>query len=211
MEKLTKLSQSLSSSRFARDFYQQDALAVAQGLLGARLCTLVGDAFSAGVIVETEAYLGVIDKAAHAFGGRRTARTEVQYGPGGHAYISLVYGLHWQFNVVCAPVGEPHAVLIRALAPTDGIDFMRQRRHRNGLRDLASGPGKLCAALAISGDFYGIDLCGETVWIEPPASPVEENQIAQTPRIGIDYAEEFVDKPWRFCVKESPFLSRKVA
>ena len=186
---------------------------MARGLLGARLCTRFhakgGDEFTAGIIVETEAYLGATDKAAHAFGGRRTPRTAVQYGPGGHAYISLVYGLHWQFNVVAAGVGAPHAVLIRALAPTDGVEIMRRRRGRERLRDLTSGPGKLCAALTITGDFYGIDLCGDTVWIEPPAAPVADDQVVQTPRIGIDYAEEFVEKPWRFCVKDSPFLSKK--
>ena len=153
-----------------------------------------------GIIVETEAYRGPQDRAAHSYGGRRTKRTETMYGIGGTAYVFFVYGMYNQFNVVTNNLDTPHAVLIRALEPVEGIELMRKRRHVQPDRNLTNGPGKLCIAMGIDRSFDGADLLGRKVWIEA-GERVPRSQILSGPRIGIDYAEEWVDKPWRFWIK----------
>ena len=119
-----------------------------------------------GIIVETEAYRGPQDRAAHSYGGRRTKRTETMYGIGGTAYVFFVYGMYNQFNVVTNNLDTPHAVLIRALEPVEGIELMRTRRHAQPDRNLTNGPGKLCIAMGIDRGFDGADLLGNKVWIE---------------------------------------------
>jgi len=134
-----------------REFYlRNDTLSIARDLLGKLI--VVPDENGkrvSGMIVETEAYLGVTDRAAHSYGGRRTPRNEVMYGMAGHVYVFFVYGMYYQFNVVCGPVDTPHAILIRAVEPIDGIETMRERRGAMNDKNLTSGPGKLCIAMGI--------------------------------------------------------------
>ena len=171
------------------NFYEsEDTVAVARDLLGKLL--VVPDQEGrrvSGMIVETEAYLGIQDRAAHSYGGRRTARNEVMYGRAGHVYIFFVYGMYYQFNVVTGPPGHPHAVLIRAVEPVEGIDIIRTRRDEMKDRNLTSGPGKLCIALGIDRRLNGADLRGKQVWLEEHCS-YSDNEISTGPRIGIDYA-----------------------
>lgn len=197
--------------RLGRAFYaREDTLAVARELLGKRLVvpTDAGVRVS-GRIVETEAYLGAEDKAAHSYGWRRTARTETMYAKGGTAYVFFVYGMHHQFNVVTGPEGAPTAVLVRAVEPEEGIEIMRERRAVTKDRDLTSGPGKLCKALAIDRSFDGEDVTKSTrVWLEDAGARISPDEIAAGPRIGIAYAEEYALKPWRFWMKGNLFVSR---
>jgi DNA-3-methyladenine glycosylase len=193
-----------------RAFYTRtDVLAVARDLLGQRLVVPAPDGTRvAGIIVETEAYRGPEDRASHAYGGRRTARTETMYAIGGTAYVFFVYGMHYHFNVVTGPADVPHAVLVRAVEPTEGVDVMRARRPGRAAHEVASGPGKLCAALGIGRALDGADLRGDRVWIER-AARVPAAAVATGRRIGIDYAEGWTERPWRFWIRGNPFVSRR--
>ncbi|MBK8303459.1 MAG: DNA-3-methyladenine glycosylase [Chloracidobacterium sp.] len=203
--------------KLTREFYlRKYTLSIARELLG-KLIVIPDDSGGrvSAMIVETEAYLGVTDRAAHSYGGRRTARNEVMYGMAGHVYVFFVYGMYYQFNVVCGPVDTPHAILIRGVVPVDGIEKMRERRGflsepgaiATGLKrdkNLTSGPGKLCIAMAIDKSLNGEDLLGTRVWLEDHRS-FTGNEIAVGKRIGIDYAGEDAEKPWRFWVKGNEF------
>jgi len=206
-------ARSAPEGRLPRAFYlRPDVLAVARDLLGQRLVVRArGGARVAGIIVETEAYRGPADRASHAHGGRRTRRTETMYGIGGTAYVYFVYGMHHQFNVVTNAAEVPHAVLIRALEPSEGIEHMRRRRARRSDLELASGPGRLCAALGIDLRLDRADLLGDRVWIEPGERRIPEAAIATGPRIGIDYAGPWAAKPWRFWIRDNPHVSRRPA
>jgi len=196
-------------SKLPRSFYlRDDTIAIARDLLG-KLIVVPDESGSrvSGMIVETEAYLGVTDRAAHSFGGRRTARNEVTYGLGGHAYVFFIYGMYFQLNVVCGKVDSPHVVLIRAVEPVEGIETMRARRGAMKDRDLSSGPGKLCIALAINRDLNGEDLRGKRIWLEDHRALVDD-EIAVGTRIGIDYAGDDALQPWRFWVKGNDFVSK---
>jgi DNA-3-methyladenine glycosylase len=197
----------MGEPRLPREFYSRlDVLAVARELLGRRLVVPArGGQRVAGRIVETEAYQGPEDRASHAHGGRRTRRTETMYGIGGTAYVYFVYGMYHQFNVVTGPAEVPHAVLVRALEPAEGLALMRRRR---GTKDqgLTSGPGKLCMALGIDRRLDAADLLGERVFLEA-GNPVPDSAVASGPRIGIDYAGEWARRPWRFWIDGSPFVS----
>ncbi len=198
-----------ATSKLPREFYTRtNVLTVARELLGKLLVVPApnGQRVS-GIIVETEAYRGPLDRASHAYGGRRTRRTETMYGLGGTVYIFFVYGMYNQFNVVTNVENVPHAVLIRALEPAEGIELMRQRRHDQPDRNLTNGPGKLCMAMGIDRRLDRADLSGNDVWLEA-GERIPPRRIASGPRIGINYAEEWVDKPWRFWVKDNPFVSR---
>lgn len=200
----------ITKTKLTRDFYtRSNVLRVARDLLGKLLVvpTAEGKRVS-GMIVETEAYRGPQDRASHAFGGRRTRRTETMYQQGGLAYVYFVYGMYNQFNVVTNVADIPHAILVRALEPVEGIEIMHTRRHTQPDRNLTSGPGKLCIALRIDKRLDGADLLGKDVWLEE-YEPIRPRRIASGPRIGIDYAEEWVEKPWRFWVKDNGFVSRK--
>ena len=142
--------------KLTREFYTRDSLTVARELLGKVLVHRLDGETLAGRIVEAEAYQGPEDRAAHSYGGRRTARTEVMFGPGGFAYVYLIYGMHSCMNVVASTQGRPQAVLLRAVEPAPLWGSLRRE---------ASGPGKLCQALAITRDCYGLDLCGETLYL----------------------------------------------
>jgi DNA-3-methyladenine glycosylase len=162
----------------------------------------------AGIIVETEAYRGPADRASHAFGGRRTRRTETMYKTGGIAYVYFVYGMHYQFDVVTGAENVPHAVLVRALEPIEGVELMRRRRGVLSERDLTNGPGKLCQALGIDRALDAADLLGSRVWIEPRDRSLPLLGVARGPRVGIDYAGPWAAMPWRFWIRGNPFVSR---
>jgi len=195
--------------KLPREFYtRSDVLEVARGLLGKKLVVHHRNGLrGGGFIVETEAYHGPEDRASHAYNGRRTNRTETMYGIGGTAYVYFVYGMYNQFNVVTNAEGVPHAILVRAVEPVEGLDVIRRRRHGRSEYELTSGPGRLCLALGIDRKLDKADLLGDRVWIEEGVS-ISPRQISRGPRIGIDYAEEWIKKPWRFWIKDNPFVSR---
>ena len=198
------------SGKLAREFYtRRNTLHIARELLG-KLLVVAGKDGSrvSGMIVETEAYQGPRDKASHAYGHRRTSRTETMYGLGGTAYVYFIYGMYCQFNVVTNVAETPHAILVRAVEPIEGIEVMRRRRSGRADRDISNGPGKLCIAMNIDRRFDRADLIGEEIWIEEYRE-VKPRQIASGPRVGISYAEEYVSKLWRFWIKDNPCVSRK--
>jgi DNA-3-methyladenine glycosylase len=189
-----------------RSFYAQPTIHVARQLLGKYLVRRHPDGTTVGKIVETEAYVGPHDLACHAAKGR-TARTEVMFGPPGHAYVYFIYGVYYCLNIVTEEVGHASAVLIRSLEPIEGIDLMQQRRRLDDLRKLASGPGKLCLAMAIDKTLNGADMSrGNILYVEDRNEPPPK--IAATPRIGVDYAGKWKDKPWRFLIRGSEFVSK---
>lgn len=190
------------------EFYQRETTKVARELLGKVLVHDVQGQRIAGRIVETEAYLGVRDLAAHSYGGLKTERTSTMFMGGGHAYVYLIYGLHSCFNVVTRQQGVPEAVLIRALEPVDGVEFMRRQRPKAKRdADLTSGPGKLCAALSITRQQNALLLTGDELWIED-APRVKPSQIIASPRVGVDYAEHAAQWPLRFSIRGSAFVSK---
>jgi DNA-3-methyladenine glycosylase len=198
-----------------RDFFQQPTLELAKQLLGMEMVHETKEGTVAGRIIEVEAYKGPEDQAAHSFGGRRTKRTEVMYGAPGYAYIYLIYGMHLCLNIVTGPKEKPEAILIRALEPTQGIDLMG--KHRNidvfdrkisKLKTLTNGPGKVSKALNISMQQYGHDLTRSPLYIKFRSSKLQGNNIANGPRINIDYAGEACYYPWRFWIKGNPFVSK---
>ena len=198
-----------TATKLPREFYtRSNVLAVAKELLGKTL--VVPDRRGrrvSGMIVEAEAYRGPKDRAAHSYGGRRTKRTEPMYSIGGTAYVFFVYGMYNQFNVVSNVEDVPHAILIRALEPLEGIEIMRRRRQVHSDLNLTNGPGKLCIAMSIDRRLDAADLLGDKVWLEEGAR-ILRSQIMSGPRIGIDYAGEWIDKPWRFWIKGNAYVSR---
>ncbi|QPH39955.1 DNA-3-methyladenine glycosylase [Pedobacter endophyticus] len=190
-------------------YLNQDAVGVAKDLLGKVLFTKIDGEISAGIIVETEAYFGINDKASHAYGGRRTNRTETMYSQGGVAYVYLCYGMHHLFNVVTSVKDEPHAVLIRAIEPLVGKDLMEQRRKMPATKSaISSGPGSAARALGIDRKFNTKDLTGEEIWIEDHQIRYREDEIAACPRVGIAYAQEHALLPWRFFVRGNKYVSK---
>jgi DNA-3-methyladenine glycosylase len=190
-------------------FEGTDTAAIARDLLGKLLVVPAENGRRvSGVIVECEAYLGEIDRAAHSFGGRRTARTEVMYAPAGHVYVFFVYGMHYQLNFVCGPADHPHAILIRAVEPREGLEIIRARRGEMPDKNLTSGPGKLCRAFAIDKSYNGEHLEGERIWLESGIA-ISSERIASGPRIGVDYAGEDALMPLRFWVRDSPYISKR--
>lgn len=188
-----------------RDFYTRDAVTVARELLGCRLVHETPEGPLGGIIVETEAYLGLADDAAHSYRGKPQGRVNIQYGPGGFAYIYLIYGMHSCFNVTVNAPGVPEAVLVRALRPDTGVEQMfPRRRAAKNIRQLCSGPGKLCAALDITRDQYGADLTAPPLYITPAETP---QSIVAARRIGVDYALRCRDELWRFVIAGDPFVS----
>jgi DNA-3-methyladenine glycosylase len=191
--------------KLPRSFYQQSTRDVARQLLGKYLIRKHPDGTTVGRIVETEAYIGPEDKACHASKGR-TARTEVMFGPAGYAYVYLVYGFHHMLNIVTESVDYPAAVLIRAVEPVGGVEIMKARRRTASLHNLASGPGKLCQAFAIDRKLNGDDLRGKFLYLEERHEAA--SKVVTTPRIGVDYAGPWKDKPWRFLIKDNEFVSK---
>ncbi|HYJ92673.1 MAG TPA: DNA-3-methyladenine glycosylase [Pyrinomonadaceae bacterium] len=195
--------------RVSREFFlRKDTVRVTKDLLGKLLVVPAPDGTRvSGMIVEAEAYLGIEDKAAHSYGGRRTARNEITYAEGGHVYVFFVYGMYYQLNLVTGPAEHAHVVLVRAIEPVEGIEIMRQRRGNMPDKNLTSGPGKLTIALGIDRTYNGEHLSGDRIWVEEYKS-FKKSEIASGSRVGIDYAEEFVDVPWRFWVRQHVFVSK---
>ena len=188
-------------------FFRQDTVELARKLLGCLLIHRTPDGVAGGMIVETEAYVGAIDKACHAY-RNRSERTEIMYHDGGYAYVYFIYGMHHCFNVVTGLEGEGNAVLIRALEPVIGLELMQRRRNTKTLQNLCSGPGKLCKALAITKNEYGMDICAANSPLQLiQYRHIPNADIIATPRINVAYAEEAAAWPWRFYVKENPYVS----
>ena len=196
------------SARLTRGFFDRPTLEVARDLLGRELVRRVDGVELAGHIVETEAYCGPTDSACHAAKGR-TPRTEVLFGPPGHAYVYFTYGMHWLLNTVTEGPGEACCVLVRAVAPVRGVDAMRANRPGRSPRELTNGPAKLTRALAVDGALNTADLAtGEALFLVAGA-PLPDARVATSPRVGIDYAEPVHrDAPWRFFVRDDPHVSR---
>lgn len=192
------------------EYYQnEDVIALAKDLLGKVLYTHIDGQISAGIIVETEAYYGIKDEASHAYGGRRTNRTETMYSQGGVAYVYLCYGMHHLFNVVSSVKDDPHAVLIRAVEPLIGKELMEERRGMPVSRPaVSSGPGSAAKALGIDRTFNQKDLSGNEIWIEDHQVRYMDEEIIACPRVGIAYAQEHALLPWRFFVKGNPYVSK---
>jgi DNA-3-methyladenine glycosylase len=194
-----------------RQFYQQNIFDVSKGLLGKVLVHESSEGVTSGRIVETEAYLGPEDRAAHSYGGKRTARNDVMFGEKGHAYVYLIYGLYYCVNLTSGSIpGKPEAVLIRALEPISGEHLMAKRR--GGLpakpTNLTNGPGRLCMAMGISKLQNKADLTAPPLYVQD-ANSVNTEDIVQTTRIGVDYAGNWKDKHWRFYLKGNRFVSMK--
>ena len=202
-------------SKLTSDFYQkEDVLAISRELLGKVLCTNFHGKLTTDIIVETEAYAGVNDRASHAYGGRRTTRIETMYAPVGTAYVYLCYGIHHLFNVVTNVEGTPHAVLIREVEPLKGIDIILQRRKMSKLLSkLTAGPGILSQALGIQKFHSGISLLGNKIWIEDnhPSDRSKRsdwfNHTITSPRVGCQYAGEDANNLWRFRIKGNRWVS----
>ncbi|MEX8548340.1 MAG: DNA-3-methyladenine glycosylase [Mucilaginibacter sp.] len=192
------------------DFYLiKEVSQIARDLLGKYLFTNINGEVSGGFIVETEAYAGIVDKASHAFGNRKTNRTKTMYENGGIAYVYLCYGIHEMLNVVTSVEGEPHAVLIRAINPTEGIELMLERRNMPSVKNnLTAGPGSVAKALGISRKMNGFSFLGEEIWIEDRGLIYNNEQIAAVPRVGVAYAKEDALLPYRFYVKGNPYVSK---
>ena len=215
--------------RLGSDFFDRSATKVALDLLGKTLVRKIGDKIISGKIVETEAYVGEEDLACHARNGK-TQRNKVMYDHGGLIYIYLIYGMYYNFNIVTAKEHIPEAVLIRALEPIDGLDLAKKNLKKQGKvrtdKDFMKGPGKLCAALDLDKSFYAEDITNsKLIWVEDspsstacpakpwrsgviPDSDRESIKIETSKRIGIDYADIYRDKLWRFTIKGNKFVSK---
>ncbi|NLZ81125.1 MAG: DNA-3-methyladenine glycosylase [Clostridiales bacterium] len=201
----------MNPSRFEHEFYQRPALLVAKDLLGTVLVHKTKAGITKGKIVEVEAYMGSLDKAAHSYKNIITPRTEILYGEGGFAYVYLIYGMYHCMNVVCNVVDKPECVLIRALEPLEGIDLMKERRKTDKILNLCSGPGKLSSAMGITKEQNGFNLSADIFYIEKSTDKAEDIEIETSKRINIGYAEEAIEYPWRFMLKDNKFVSyRKV-
>jgi len=191
-------------------YLRKDVVTIAKELLGKLLVTTFDGHLTAGRIAETEAYNGIVDKASHAFGGRRTKRTEIMYAAGGTAYVYLCYGIHHLFNVVTNIRDTPHAILIRAVEPVTGIPVMLQRMKKEKLDySIGRGPGNVSKALGISVIHTSQSLLNDAIYIAGDGVKLRSSQIAATPRIGVDYAAEDALLPYRFFIKDNPYVSGK--
>ena len=185
--------------KLEKAFYQhEDAVLMAKAFLGKVLTSQISGRLTSGIITETEAYAGIHDKASHAYGDCLTKRTAPMYLDGGIAYVYLIYGIHSLFNIVTAPAGTPHAILIRAIYPVEGTDIMQKRRNHNKITGLTDGPGKLSQALGIHYSNSGEDLGGERIWIEDHGIVPQAGEIITGPRIGVEYAGKDALLPYRF-------------
>jgi DNA-3-methyladenine glycosylase len=198
--------------KLEKEFYlREDVVKISRELLGKVLCTRIDGKLCSGIITETEAYAGEIDKASHAYKNRRTSRTEIMFADGGVSYVYLCYGIHHLFNVVTNYKDVPHAILVRAIKPYSGIKTMLERRNMDsseemikvvkaGRKKIAGGPGTVSQALGIRTNHTGLDLTGNTIWIEDKGITVKPRDIIAGPRIGVAYAEDHALWPYRFII-----------
>ena len=200
----------MSGAKLPESFYQgTNVVKIARELLGKGLYTRIDNVVTGGMIVETEAYSWK-ERGCHAYDNRKTARNAIMFGPGGHSYVYMCYGIHFLFNVVTNTAGTADAVLVRALEPLTGIDVMQARRGKLANRyHLTSGPGKLTRALGIDRQWNGLSLLDDEIWIADNGVSVPPSRIVAAPRIGIDYAGEDAALPWRFYVNDNPWVSVK--
>jgi len=192
---------------FPKEFYQLDALTLSRHLLGQVLSHTTERGTTTGYIIETEAYMGGTDRASHAFGGVPTERTQVLYTGSGTAYVFMIYGMHYLFNVSCGPPNDPQCVLVRALEPLTGIEIMTSRRQTDERIKLTNGPGKLTQAMGINDAHYGLDLVDSNLKILQGRF-VPDSLIVRGERINVDYAGDHALLPWRFWVNGSKYVSR---
>ena len=190
-------------------YHNPDAVALSRDLIGKYLFTCIDGELTGGYIVETEAYTGVNDKAAHSYGGRVTPRTQTMYLKGGVSYVYLCYGIHEMFNIVVAEEGQPHAILIRAVQPTEGLDIMMRRRNLDKPKpNITKGPGSVAKALGISRKINAVSLQSDVIWVEDRGLVFPDEEVAAGPRIGVDYAGEDALLPYRFYVKGNIYVSK---
>lgn len=206
---LTNISIELAMKKLEQDFYERaDVVRIARELLGKVLVTNFDGLLTSGRIVETEAYAGEIDRASHAWAGRRTNRTAVMYQAGGTAYVYLCYGIHQMFNVVTNQQDIPHAILVRAVDPMQGVATMLQRTGKKVAdHTLTKGPGNVGKALGFFTRHTGLSLLDDEVYIADDGYQMKRNDILATPRIGVDYAGDDAALPYRFIVKDNPYVS----
>lgn len=199
-----------SSLVLTEDFYiRDDVVQIARELLGKVLFTRINGLITAGKIVETEAYKGASDKACHAFRNRMTKRNSIMFNKGGCAYVYMIYGIHYLFNIVTNEINKPDAVLIRALEPVAGLEVMMKRRGKKNIERITSGPGSLSKAMGIDLNIYGTSLRSRRIWLEDPGHNLDETGIVASTRIGVDYAGEDANLKWRFFEKNNPWISKK--
>ena len=192
-----------------KDFYQRDdVVQIAKDLLGKELVTYIDGELTSGIIIETEAYAGPLDKASHAAGGRYTPRTKTMFEAGGIAYIYLIYGIHHLFNFVTNRKGIPHAVLLRGIIPVQGLEIMQRRRKTKKSKGFTSGPGTAAQALGLSTALNACSLTGPEIWVEHTGIGVKAGDIIARPRIGVDYAGEHALWEWNFSISGELILQR---
>ena len=201
----------LRSNKLPLSFYRQkNVCTIAKALVGKVLVSFMNGVITAGRIVETEAYNGTTDRASHSWSGRRTRRTEIMYAAGGVSYVYLCYGIHHLFNVVTNTEDIPHAVLVRSVEPLLGIEDMLLRTGKKKLDDtLTRGPGNVSKALGIQTSHTGTGLQSDELFIAADGFKVKRSQLMATPRIGVDYAGEDALLPYRFVLKDNPYVSGK--
>lgn len=194
-----------------RNFFAgENILEISKSLLGMKLCTNIDGVFTSGIIVETEAYKAPEDKASHAYQNKLTPRTKTMFSKPGTAYVYICYGYHHLFNIITAPEGIAHCILIRAIEPLDGMEAMLERRNYPKVRyNLTNGPGKMSKALGISKGQNGIDLTlAESIWIAEGIPQIRKSHIIEGPRVGMTSAEECAHWPWRFRIKGNKWTSK---
>ena len=193
----------MKSLKLTQDFYlNDDVVSLAKTLIGHQINTNINGILTKALITETEAYAGISDKASHAYGGRRTKRTEVMYRTGGTVYVYLCYGMHYMFNIVTNKKDIPDAILIRAIYPLQGMDVMLKRVQKNKwLPNTGIGPGKVSKLLGINKEYDGISLRSNAVWLSSKEIELDKKDIKSSTRIGIAYAQEDALLPWRFYIE----------
>lgn len=199
----------MMKAKLSKEFYTRtDVTLIARELLGKVLCTNIDGVLTSGIIVETEAY-SQSERACHAFGGKRTPRTEIFYNDGGLSYVYLCYGIHHLFNIITNLSDTADGILIRAVEPLDGIEGMLARRSMDKIAPrIAAGPGSVSKALGIDKTHNGLHLSDNEIWIEDRGISYKKSQIIASPRVGVDYAGEDAKLPWRYRVKDSPWTSK---
>jgi DNA-3-methyladenine glycosylase len=184
-------------------YLRENVLEITNELIGKFLVTNIGGVMTSGMIIEAEAYNGIVDRASHAYKDKRTKRTEVMYAEGGVAYVYLCYGIHHLFNVVTNKKDTPHAILIRAVIPTDGVYKILERRNQDKITmKTSNGPGTVSTALGITTSHSGISLLENLIWIEDRGIKFKKKEIITSPRIGVDYAGEDAKLPYRYRLNE---------